>query len=95
MTAPSPQRIRALFDAALALPEAERAAFLTDECHGDAVLQNAVTRLLQASRASGGFLASATLSQEGEPLTEASGLQPGDHIGPYEIIWVANTSSIV
>ena len=86
MTAPSPQRIRALFDAALALPEAERAAFLTDECHGDAVLQNAVTRLLQASRASGGFLASATLSQEGEPLTEASGLQTGDHIGPYEII---------
>ncbi len=63
MSAPAPQRIRELFDAALALPQAERGAFLTDACGEDAVLHAAVSRLLAASRASGDFLASATMAK--------------------------------
>ncbi|MES2709261.1 MAG: protein kinase [Verrucomicrobiota bacterium] len=85
MTAPSPRRIRELFDAAMALPGPGRDGFLQAECGEDSALHSAVARLLAASRASAGFLASATLSHQGEALSEAGSLQAGDHIGPYEI----------
>ncbi len=85
MSAPEPQRIRLLFDAAIALPETEREGFLAAECGGDSGLHAAVSRLLAASRASGSFLSSATLTHQGEALTEAGGLRNGDRIGPYQI----------
>lgn len=85
MPAPSPQRIRDLFDAALALPDSGRADFLASQCGDDAALHAAVSRLLRADKASAGFLNSATLSQHGDPLTDASGISAGERIGPYVI----------
>jgi len=51
------QRIEAVFDAALALPPADRAAFVARECADDAALRAEVNRLLENdSRAGDGFL---------------------------------------
>ncbi len=85
LPAPSPQRLREVFDAALELESEARESFLKDTCGPDAALHTAATSLLRAFQASGGFLTSATLSHQGEALTEAGGLQPGDRIGPCEI----------
>ena len=48
MTSDRWEQIFALFDAALARPEAERAAFLTDQCREDAHLRQEVESLLAA-----------------------------------------------
>src|SRR5262245_62183257 len=50
MAKPSPQRVEELFDQALDLDPARRAAFLDEQCQGDADLRAAVERLLQLDR---------------------------------------------
>jgi serine/threonine-protein kinase len=52
-------RVEALFDGALALPAAERAAWLAAECGGDEPLRAEVTRMLAAHERPGGILDSA------------------------------------
>src|SRR5262249_56911402 len=47
MAAPSPRRVEELFDQALDLDPARRAAFLDEQCQGDAGLRAAVEKLLQ------------------------------------------------
>jgi WD40 repeat protein/predicted Ser/Thr protein kinase len=47
MAKPSPQRVEELFDQALDLDPARRAAFLDEQCQGDAELRAAVEKLLQ------------------------------------------------
>ena len=51
-----PERDIEVFNAALELPPAERAACLDQACVGDAALRRRVEELLQASEAAGGFL---------------------------------------
>ncbi len=86
MPAPAPQRIRSLFDAALAQPKSARRDFLAAACSDDAALHATVSALLIASEASGGFLAAATLHSEGDATPQADGLRNGDWIGAYEIV---------
>jgi WD40 repeat protein/predicted Ser/Thr protein kinase len=46
MTEPFPRRVEELFDQAIDLDPARRAAFLDEQCHGDAELRAAVEKLL-------------------------------------------------
>ena len=64
MTSDRWEHIFTLFDAALARPEAERAAFLSDQCGEDAHLRQEVESLLAAHGDSEGFLS-------GRPLAPA------------------------
>jgi serine/threonine protein kinase len=84
----TPSREEFLFDAALALPSEQRAAYLDKECGPDAALRQRVAALLKAYGQSDGFL-------EGRPAaTGPSGTRvaavppaenPGDIIGRYKI----------
>lgn len=67
MTAARWSEVERLFDAALALPQAQRADFLARSCAGDAGLAAEVSSLLQASEAAGEFL---------EPRDEPSAPRP-------------------
>jgi eukaryotic-like serine/threonine-protein kinase len=77
-----------LFEAALALSPAERAAYLDKACHQDAQLRGRVEALLQAHERAGDFMAeSAAPTSAGTvrislPLTE----KPGDKIGHYKLL---------
>ena len=51
MAEPSPRRVEELFDLAIDLDPARRAAFLDEQCAGDAGLRAAVEKLLQAAQA--------------------------------------------
>ena len=84
----APSREESLFDAALALPPEQRAAYLDKECGPDAALRQRVAALLKAYGQSDGFL-------EGQPAAAGpSGTMaaaappaenPGDVIGRYKI----------
>ncbi len=50
------ERLRALFEAAVALPPKDRAAFLTDRVNGDTAIRREVESLIAAHEAAGGFL---------------------------------------
>jgi serine/threonine protein kinase/Flp pilus assembly protein TadD len=78
-----------LFDAALALPSPERAAYLDRACGQDAVLRQRVAGLLAAHAESEGFLegaAPAGVGPSGTIIAEVSpGEKPGDMVGRYKI----------
>ena len=76
----SPNREESLFDAALALPATQRAAYLDKACGQDAALRQRVEGLLAAYAKSEGFL-------EGTPSGTIRGAIPprrktGRHGGP-------------
>jgi non-specific serine/threonine protein kinase/serine/threonine-protein kinase len=76
-------QIKQIVQAALDLPEAERAAYIGSAADGDAELRGEVESLLAAHRNASGFL------DEPASLPEAavSGrLEPGTRVGPYEIV---------
>src|SRR5262245_41195725 len=50
MADPSPQRVEELFDQAVDLEPARLAAFLDEQCQGDAALRAAVEELLELDR---------------------------------------------
>ena len=50
MAEPSRQRVEELFDQAIDLESAQRAAFLDEQCQGDANLRAAVEELLELDR---------------------------------------------
>src|SRR5215207_1249690 len=85
------RRADALFDAALDLPDAERAAFVDDACAGDAELSATVHRLLRAHARSDDFLATpaaalaAPLPTGAAPRDENTTGAIPDRIGPYRI----------
>jgi hypothetical protein len=87
------QRIEALFDAALELPDpAGRAALLERECAGDAALRARVERLLSAHGESKGFFddcrPALSLAESGAVGGEAvsAELELGRRIGPYKLL---------
>jgi tetratricopeptide (TPR) repeat protein len=72
----SSQRTLNLFEQALAVEGAERAALLERECAGDPALHAEVQALLDADAAAGNFLA--------QPLTASSG-RSGERLGAYRL----------
>ncbi len=82
------QRIEAVFDAALALPPKQRAAFVARECAGDSTLRAEVNRLLENdSRAGDGFLAPPPPDPRLAQIIKSDheSLSPGTRIGAYTI----------
>src|SRR5437016_1467882 len=80
-----PQRVQAVFLAAVELPAADRAAVLDRECGADADLRRRVEVLLKAHDESGSFLdAPATAGEESPPA--ATGAAAGARIGPYTVL---------
>ncbi len=74
-----PKRVESLFNCALALPLANRAAFLAAECRADDELRGRVERLLAAQAELGEFLnpiipiATSTTDFAGDPPTVTAG----------------------
>jgi serine/threonine protein kinase len=94
-----PQRVQALFLAAVERPAADRAAFLDSECGGDAELRRRVEALLRAHDAPESFLAQpvvpapatgASMPNPGEPGRPApEPVAPetvGSRVGPYQLM---------
>jgi eukaryotic-like serine/threonine-protein kinase len=83
----SSHREEEIFEAALKLPEGERAAYVESACGGDAALRTRVLGLLMANAAAGSFM--------GEPAVSARKTmvvslppdeKPGDRIGRYKLL---------
>jgi tRNA A-37 threonylcarbamoyl transferase component Bud32 len=87
-----PDKLQAIFDAALELTSSERAIYLARACGGDARLREQVEKLLRALDRAGGFLA----RSEGVaplPVTVATGTEllpmtekAGDRLGRYKLL---------
>ena len=69
MTSDHWEHIFTLFDAALVRPEAERAAFLADQCGEDAHLRQEVESLLAAHGAAGASFPAVQLAPARRTLT--------------------------
>lgn len=78
-----------LLDQALALPAAERAAFLNRACAGDAALHQRLSRLLYLAECEHGFLDTPALVGDATPGETPSasplGTAPGESLGPYRL----------
>jgi len=89
MSQPSEREI-AVFNAALELPAAERAAYLDQVCAGDAALRQRVEELLQAGEKAGGFLANPAAVPPGSGgtmrLAQIPAEKAGDRIGRYKLL---------
>jgi serine/threonine protein kinase/WD40 repeat protein len=82
------QREEAIFEAALQLPAAERAAYVDGACGGDAALQRRVEGLLAAFGRSGAFMKEPALPRDGQDQSgpAAPKERPGDRIGRYKLL---------
>jgi serine/threonine protein kinase len=88
---PSPNREEAIFDGALQLPPAHRAAYVDAACGTDTELRRRVRVLLEADEKAGGFLdpaaaPSPAMGAKGTIVISAPPSEkPGDIIGRYKI----------
>lgn len=79
-------KVNAIFDRALDLPEAERGAFLDEACGEDAEMRGEIARLLAAHALAGGFIEK-PLHQEFERIASSrGGPAPGSVIGAWRIL---------
>jgi hypothetical protein len=79
-------RITELLSAALERDPGERAAFLNDECGGDAALRTEVESLLASHQQAGVFLETpAALASGLVPAPEGDGALAGQALGPYRM----------
>jgi len=89
MPQPSEREIE-VFNAAVELPAAERAAYLDQVCAGDAALRQGVEELLQAGEQAGAFLERPAAAPPGPGGTvrpaAVSAEKPGDRIGRYKLL---------
>ena len=86
MNAPS-NREEEIFEAALKLPESDRAAYVDRACGGDAAIRARMMKLLRAHTAAGSFMQGAALTARKTILVS---LPPdekaGDKIGRYKLL---------
>ncbi|HEX3625239.1 MAG TPA: protein kinase [Verrucomicrobiae bacterium] len=83
----SSNREEEIFEAALNLPEAERAAYVDNACGGDSGLRARVTELLKAHAVSGSFMkAPAVAARKTIVLSMPLDEKPGDKIGRYKLL---------
>jgi serine/threonine protein kinase len=89
MTSDRWEHIFALFDAALARPEAERSAFLADQCGEDAHLRQEVESLLAAHGDAEGFLSGRRPRASAANVDSSGSVQPsltrGMRLGVFDI----------
>jgi serine/threonine protein kinase len=80
------QRIKQIFDEALAMEANRRVAFLDQACAEDAELRREVTSLLAADEQNAGFLSALAIEVEArESAGQHGGLLSGKTLGRYEI----------
>ncbi len=79
------QRIRSLFDGAMALPKSQREPFLDGQCGGDAGLRQRLDAMLAAADDER-FLGAPTGPQPAEGADDALREGPGTRIGPYHLL---------
>jgi serine/threonine protein kinase len=85
------EKVSGLFERALALPEAERHAYLVEIARAEGeTISNEVVALLQADKDSGGFLRTSALGMAAEQLADsarsAEQIQPNAKYGNYRIL---------
>ncbi|MFL6215128.1 MAG: protein kinase domain-containing protein [Blastocatellia bacterium] len=81
------RRIDTLYQAALELNEAERAAFLDHECADDAALRQEVASLLASHEEAGSFLVAPAMQVAAKAIaSEQDDVIAGGAVGPYKII---------
>lgn len=84
------QRIRHIFDEALALDHEHASAFLRETCAGDAALRGEVDALLVAHRAAGDFIEEGAVNAVNDVFDVLRGTQvslpPGARVGPYLLV---------
>ncbi|HWD21104.1 MAG TPA: protein kinase [Verrucomicrobiae bacterium] len=81
----APSREESVFNAALALPPAQRAAFLDRTCAADGALRARVDALLRSYGESEGFMETNTAAGPHGTIVAAGSEGPGDVIGRYKI----------
>lgn len=77
---------RALFDAALALPEPERAAFVAARAGADLGLRDEVLSLLSSLAGAGQFLAGEEIGAVAPAAEDDAGERPRERIGPWRVV---------
>ena len=83
------QRIEAIFEGVLAVPDGERQAFLERECGSDVAVRDAVSSLLDADQEVGAFLDDPLLArtdQKTDSATDPGGLSSESKVGNYRIL---------
>ena len=90
MTPDEWSRIKTVFDAAAALPAAERASFIKEAGGGDSALIAEVQSLLDALDNAGNFIEAPPAPG---PLATDPGLHTGTNIGPCRIVQVIGEGS--
>jgi hypothetical protein len=80
------QREEAVFEAALKLPAADRAAYLDQTCADDADLRRRVEVLLGAFERAGGFMKQPATPERTVPASLPPTEKPGDRIGRYKLL---------
>jgi serine/threonine protein kinase/tetratricopeptide (TPR) repeat protein len=83
---PPPNREVAIFDAALQLPEDQRARYLDEACAGDGSLRQRVVALLRAHDAAGTFMDRPAVASGAGTKVDKPEEQPGDKIGRYKLL---------
>ena len=81
-----PDKLEALFDAALELPPQERSAYLAKACGEDEQLRQRLERLLRNLERAGNFLADDAGSPGGTGHSTVTAEKPGDRIGRYKLL---------
>src|SRR5438445_4803464 len=82
-----PQKpVGAIFDAAIELPLAERAAYLQEACAGNDTLRQRVEALLRAHDLAQTFMDSPAVAPRRETVAVRPTEQPGDRIGRYKLL---------
>src|SRR5688572_28300806 len=87
MTGERWQRVKDVFHAALELPAADRAAFLSSRCAGDDDLRLEIESLMTSDERLGNFLQNSALQDAAALLTDDP-VEPmeGRRIGPYRLL---------
>src|SRR2546422_9308290 len=81
------EQVGKLYQAALALPPAERETFLDDACRDDKALRREVESLLAAEDGAGSFLAAGAMRDAAKMLVEDESLSlVGKQIGHYQVL---------
>src|SRR6184192_1458381 len=81
------EKVQALFEQALELPETERAKFLEQKCIGDDALRREVESLLDSHASAGAFIDERSLFFSEEDFQNGDeAVPPGQLIGAYRIV---------
>jgi serine/threonine protein kinase/Tol biopolymer transport system component len=80
------QRVKEIFEGALARQGADREAFLDRVCDGDKEVRDEVDSLLRSYEVAGSFMEAPAVAQTAFEISEQQKLTPGQRVAHYQII---------